>query len=260
MTLRRHFETSGSWLFRWRSYLPFLFVPMIFPAVSTMHHPVIGESWQNCWEVGCFGISLSGLLLRCFVGAHAAPKTSGRNTSAQVADSLNTTGIYSVVRHPLYLGNFMIWLGITLFCFVPWLILIFVLVYWLYYERIMFAEEAFLDRKFGDQFTVWAEETPAFIPRFANWTSPSQPFSLKAVLRREYTGLLGLGIAFAALDQFEHLIWTGQLSRELHWILICLTSLLIYLTLRTLKKKTRLLETPHHRSPLEVTELMQPAQ
>ena len=32
--------------------------------------------------------------------------TSGRNTHDQVADSLNTSGIYSIVRHPLYVGNF----------------------------------------------------------------------------------------------------------------------------------------------------------
>ncbi|MGB8874133.1 MAG: hypothetical protein WCC75_12145, partial [Desulfobaccales bacterium] len=39
--------------------------------------------------------------------------TSGRNTQGQVAETLNTTGIYSLVRNPLYLGNFLIWLGLS---------------------------------------------------------------------------------------------------------------------------------------------------
>ena len=57
-----------------------------------------------------------------------APRgTSGRNTLGQVAEVLNTSGMYSVVRNPLYLGNFVIWLGLALFIKVWWCILIVVL-------------------------------------------------------------------------------------------------------------------------------------
>ena len=37
-------------------------------------------------------------------------KTSGKNTAKQIAESLNTSGIYSVLRNPLYLANFLNWL------------------------------------------------------------------------------------------------------------------------------------------------------
>lgn len=40
--------------------------------------------------------------------------TSGRNTSQQVADTLSTDGVYSVVRHPLYLGNFLMCMGVSM--------------------------------------------------------------------------------------------------------------------------------------------------
>ena len=42
--------------------------------------------------------------------------TSGRNTKeGQVAESLNTLGMYSMCRHPLYLGNLLMWLGIVMY-------------------------------------------------------------------------------------------------------------------------------------------------
>ena len=75
--------------------------------------------------------------------------TSGRNTEEQVAEQLNSSGIYSTVRHPLYLGNYLMWIGIVLFTKSISFTIIVSLMYWLYYERIMFAEERFLERKFG---------------------------------------------------------------------------------------------------------------
>ena len=41
--------------------------------------------------------------------------TSGRNTAKQVADTLNTTGLYSLTRNPLYLGNAVIYMAIACF-------------------------------------------------------------------------------------------------------------------------------------------------
>ena len=63
----------------------------------------------------CAGLlTLSGLALRAYTVCTTPKGTSGRNTARQVADHLNTKGIYSVVRHPLYLANYLIWAGILL--------------------------------------------------------------------------------------------------------------------------------------------------
>ncbi|NLL27934.1 MAG: DUF1295 domain-containing protein [Bacteroidales bacterium] len=40
---------------------------------------------------------------------------SGKNTEKQIADFLNTKGMYSIVRHPLYLGDFLMWLGLFIY-------------------------------------------------------------------------------------------------------------------------------------------------
>jgi len=82
-----------------------------------------------------------GLFIRAYAVGHTPANTSGRNTKEQLADELNTTGIYSMVRHPLYLGNFFMWLGAAVLTKNGWFIVAFILLYWIYYERIMFAEE-----------------------------------------------------------------------------------------------------------------------
>ncbi len=113
------------------------------------------------------GVSLFGEAIRIYTVGFAPENTSGRNTEAgQIADELNMTGIYSLVRHPLYVGNFFMWLGPVLFLRSVVFAVFFVLVYWLYYERIMFAEEQFLRRKFGETYDKWSEKVSAFIPGF----------------------------------------------------------------------------------------------
>ena len=107
-----------------------------------------------------------------------ASHTSGRNTEGQVADSLNTTGMYSIVRNPLYLGNFLMILGVVLFLRIWWIPALYATLFALYYERIIFAEEMFLRDKFGQDYLAWASKTPAFFPKFALW-KPTASFSGK---------------------------------------------------------------------------------
>ena len=107
-------------------------------------------------------ISFAGLILRVLIVGRAPIGTSGRNTREQAANTLTTTGMYSIVRHPLYLANYIIIIGFVMEFHVWWLVLLITCIYALYYERIMLAEEAFLREQFGDAFETWAAATPAF--------------------------------------------------------------------------------------------------
>ncbi|MEI3423359.1 MAG: hypothetical protein V8R91_21190 [Butyricimonas faecihominis] len=62
------------------------------------------------------------------------------------------------------------WLGISLLTCNIGFIAIFVLAYWLYYERIMYAEEQFLRNKFGVAYINWAEITPTILPNFKSFS------------------------------------------------------------------------------------------
>lgn len=152
MLLRESLEQTGQWLFRWRSYLPLALLGFLPIALVRYEHPFGCPRLDAAWELFCFGISAFGLFLRIKTVGHAPKGTSGRNMRHQRADELNTTGMYSIVRHPLYLGNFFMYLGVALVPRFWWMPLLLMLVFVLYYERIIFAEEQFLECKFGQRY------------------------------------------------------------------------------------------------------------
>lgn len=245
MALIEEFDKTGNWLFKGRSYFPL--------ALYAMASVVIGLGWDEHLAVFdettawiCIAISLLGLLIRAIAIGYVPRGTSGRNTKeGQVAEVLNSTGIYSTVRHPLYLGNFFMWLGIIIYVGNWWFTLTCCLMYWIYYERIMFAEEFFLRGKFGQIYLDWAAKTPAFIPSLSNWKSPTWQFSLKNVLKREYNGFFAIFISLALLDIFKNYMHFGFTDWE-HiitpfWFKATSISFIIFITLRSMKKYTRIL-------------------
>jgi protein-S-isoprenylcysteine O-methyltransferase Ste14 len=133
------------------------------------------------------------------------------------------------------------WLGVALFPRSAWLALVIVLAFWLYYERIMFAEEEFLRTKFGPQYERWAAETPAFLPDPRRWRPPTLPFSGRNVLKREYSGLLGVVACLTALDVVRESAARGELAIDPMWVVLFALTLVLYVVLRTLKRHTRVL-------------------
>ena len=244
MALKEEFTKTGNWLFKWRSYFPLLMVPFLLIALQESKYLEndTREKAQYLWEAFCFAVSFTGLMVRCAVVGYAPKRTSGRNTERQKADTLNTTGLYSVVRHPLYLGNFMIFLGMVLFVQTVWFIVLSILSFWLYYERIMFAEEEFLREKFGESFLRWAKRTPAFLPKFRNWKNPALTSSFRNILKREYNAFFLIITAFSALDILGDVFTHDKFRIEdSMWLLLFITGIIIYFILRTLKTKTKFL-------------------
>jgi protein-S-isoprenylcysteine O-methyltransferase Ste14 len=241
MALREDFEDSGYWLFRWRSYLPLAGLAVILLGLREYEYPGHSETLDHLWEVGCLVVSFAGLAIRSYTIGHTPKGTSGRNTEKQVADTLNTAGAYSLVRNPLYLGNFFMGLGVVLFAHLWWLTLIYILAFWLYYERIIFAEEAYLRDKFGAEYLAWADRTPVIIPSFRNYKKPELPFSFKNVLRREYNGFFAVIVCLFLFETLGELFAEWRLEFDSGWIVALVVGFLVWLTLRTLKKRTRLL-------------------
>ncbi|MFH1096322.1 MAG: isoprenylcysteine carboxylmethyltransferase family protein [Candidatus Desantisbacteria bacterium] len=241
MPLYEEFVDAGSFLFRWRSYLPLVVFGIIFSCMTEFNYLGGTHTLNLIWEMVCLSVSFFGLFIRCYTIGHTPENTSGRNTTSQIADQLNIDGIYSVTRNPLYLGNFFMMLGVIMFPHVWWVGLIYVLSFWLYYERIIFAEEDFLRKKFGQEYEDWAKQTHAFWPDFKHWRKHALPFSLRNVLKREYSGFFGVISSFMVLELIADYIIYGSFVIDWIWTSIFICSLVIYLTLRTLKKKTRLL-------------------
>ncbi|MBC7916122.1 MAG: DUF1295 domain-containing protein [Pyrinomonadaceae bacterium] len=243
MPLREELEANGNWLFVRRSWLPITLYPFAIAVLYFYLDTVYACITNLSWCVFCLLVSLLGLFVRAITVGFTPKGTSGRNTAGgQLAEVLNQTGIYSTVRHPLYLGNFLMWLGLFLYLSIWWFVVICSLAYWIYYERIMIAEEEFLRKKYGVTYESWASKTPAFIPDFSLWRSADLTFSMRNVLKREYNGLLAVAITFALFNVMAHYFYAETFKVDLIWQVTLIASLIIFLVLRTLKKTTRVLE------------------
>jgi protein-S-isoprenylcysteine O-methyltransferase Ste14 len=241
MALAEDFEKTGNWLFRRRSYLPLVLVA-IATAVIIVQKKELVNFHNVYWNLGCFAVSMFGLLIRALTIGYTPRGTSGRNTKeGQIADALNTKGVYSVVRHPLYLGNFFLWFGLILYVGTPWFVIFSIAFFWIYYERIMFAEEQFIRAKFGQEYLEWSMKTPAFIPDLRRWQKPELPFSLSNVLKREYSGFFGNVVSFVYLNFVKNYFFDGNIWLDTKWQIGGIAGLVIYITLKLLKKRTRLL-------------------
>ena len=214
MSIKKSLEASGNFLFKYRGHIPLIVFLLSVPvAFFTPYHTY--SSFKGLDEIILF-VSLFFISLGHFIRARTIGRrsiqTSGRNRSHQVAKVLTKTGWYSLLRHPLYFGNYLIWLGLAIFLSNFWFVVILSLLFWIYYERIMFAEEVFLEEKFGGEFIDWASKTPSFFPSFKNYVPNLCPFSWRIVAKNEYPGIISSATSFLLILILKRSVLLGSFS------------------------------------------------
>ena len=240
MALVQTFEKQGNFLFKYRGQFPIILFFITIPFIFLTDYSIITATNEKIYIIISVFLSLLGFFIRFYTIGTTTKGTSGRNTKKQVAEVLNSTGIYAIVRHPLYLGNYLIWIGIATFVFNLLFILLISLIFWIYYERIMFAEERFLEKRFGEEYLNWSNRIPAFIPNFSLYKKSLIPFSIKSVLRREYSGILSCVIGFC----FVNVLRNYKIGEELfskNMIYILGGTLIISIFLKIIKRNTQIL-------------------
>ena len=119
-------------------------------------------------------------------------------------DTLTTTGPYAHTRNPLYVGSFLLGLGVTI-AGGNWLfVAIFLVFFTTIYAASIRDEAAFLAERYGDAYADYARNVPLFVPRPTPYRSagvdtPPAFSSAQWRKNREYEALLGTAAAFAAL-------------------------------------------------------------
>lgn len=237
---------QGAFLFKWRSYLPFI---LAIPALAALPQSGYFEKWfgasaETVWDIFTVLVAFTGLGVRAATVGFVPAGTSGRNTYGQRADVLNTTGFYAIVRNPLYVGNMVMLLGLLMAVKVWWLILGGMAITLLYCERIVLTEEAFLRGKFGTVYEDWAARTPAFWLRPSLWRAPDAPFSLKTAIRREYHGLYLIVVTMTVLEALTDVFGEGDapvgwLRTSAGWEIFFAVGTVIYVVTRLVRKKTQ---------------------
>jgi len=87
---------------------------------------------------------------------------------------LATTGAYSLVRHPLYLGNFLILVGFAVAAG-NWVVLAVVAFFFaFYYPAAIRYEDHKLEQIFGDAWRSWSAGTPGMFPTTLKWKANAE--------------------------------------------------------------------------------------
>ena len=164
----------GRVFFRLRSVTPIPFILVLiflsrlapFPLVFGSLLIALGE-WLRIWAVG-------------YAGGSTRTRTLG------AARDLVTAGPYAHVRNPLYLGNFVLSIGVCVFANVYWMIAVLVIGFLIQYTPIIHSEETYLLKLCGDRYRAYCATVPRLIPHSRPYESPSEhEFSLRRALKSE---------------------------------------------------------------------------
>lgn len=232
---------SGAALFKIRGkFLGYLVVTSVAIAYFSGAVGPFGSDIANqMWFFASLAVAWTGAIVRFATSGYAALGTSGVNKVAAVAAELNTTGPYSLVRNPLYLGRILNFTGIAMlsgsWVFAALTFLISILVY----ERISIYEEEFLYREFGKEaYAGWAKDVPFLMPRFHGWKKPKYPFWIRRCIKREEEKVMYLVTAIAMTIFARTGFDISQFPDGSTWYYIWIVVMVLYTVSRGLRRFT----------------------
>ncbi len=142
---------------------------------------------KETWIAG-FVLALAGFTIRAWAAGHIEKNVK-----------LTTSGPYSLVRHPLYLGSFLVMVGMGVGGALWWLLVCYFPIFFYIHTLAALEEERLLAVRFGTEYQLYASRTPRFVPRSFRFTSSEGKWSL-----RRFTGNREYHLAIVVIFYF---IW-----------------------------------------------------
>ena len=221
----------GKWLFRHRSITP---LPMIVVVLFCFPPRQYGD--LQLWvSIGGVVLAWLGEVVRVLSVGFAHTGTSGRESYLR-ADALNTTGAYSVVRNPLYIGNTLIHSGILVFWGNPWALGLMLLFLWLQYALIILGEESFLRERYGETYEEYCRRVPRIIPRFRNVRGPGSFFQWRKVLLKENDSVFNMLAMFLVLKALRGHLLVNETADRAFLIVSAALLIALYAGIKVWKK------------------------
>jgi len=171
----------GNFLFHWRNVLfPLAYLLLLVPSPQLLASPYVAAA------IG-FSIALTGQLLRAVTIGLEYIIRGGKNRQVY-AERLVQGGMFAHARNPLYVGNYLVVVGVGvasnsvvfLACVVP--------IFAFAYLAIIAAEENYLRGKFGDEFAEYCARVNRLVPNFAGFTKSIEgmQFNWRRLITAEY--------------------------------------------------------------------------
>ena len=244
MLLKDRLVKTGHFFFRYRGWQPWPILLILIAEKEQFNQ--IDESLG--YEMFCILVSLCGLAIRGLTVGFVHDGTSGRNTTEQRASELNTTGAYSLVRNPLYLGNYLVLMGVSLLTQSPGIVLLNTAIFTAVHLPIILTEEAFLLDKFGESYAAYAKRVNCMVPSFKSYSKNVRKFSYRMLLKREHDTLLTTILSLMIIEVLREYGQWGALRLEPLWVAFAGTVAATWVVLKYLKKTGRLVfrqDEPH---------------
>lgn len=140
----------------------FLFFPVLLIYVNTTFHlPVFHNQLFQLIGVCFIGVGIGNSLYCYWV---FFTKGKGTPVPIQPTKKLMTNGVFGYIRNPLYVGQFILTLGIFLF-FGHILLVFLIMLFSLWAYIAVSVEEKELIARFGDDYIAYTKSVPKYIPK-----------------------------------------------------------------------------------------------
>ncbi len=204
---------SGAFFFKYRNAvfpIVFLLVAIFVPPTLFLHDPSFDlvMAWLGAL------LALSGQLLRLAVIGYAYIKRGGKDGKV-FAETLVIRGFYAHCRNPMYTGNLLIGIGLSLMygAWAAWGLAapFFVFVYLAITET----EEDYLRKQFGEEYGRYTREVNRFIPNFSGLKGSLKDFKYdwKRAIRKDYGTIFGTASGIILIPAWK-VYYLGDASAE----------------------------------------------
>jgi len=231
----------GNFFFRYRNSLfPLAFAVAIL--AGRPEYPFGRPDMDAAFALAGVVAVLLGETLRVLTIGYEYIIRGGRQSKVY-AESLVQGGVFSHCRNPMYVGNLLIVLGLTLVSDSESFYLIFIPFAVIAYTSIVAAEEAYLRSKFGAEYDDYCRRVNRWWPRWAGFSRSVEGmrFNWKRVLVKEFNTTFLLVVALVGLELLSEysVHGTSGLPPTPYLIVGAFVWLSLYLLVRTLKKTGR---------------------
>lgn len=222
----------GFFLFKHRSFTPIPLIVLVFIFFKPLN---LGRG-NTLLNVFGLLVSLFGELTRTAAVGYSFSGTSGRESYLK-ADSLNTTGIYSIVRNPLYIGNFFIFCGLIIVFANIGALIFFAFFLILQYYFIILAEEDFLKKEYGAVYEEYCSRVRRIAPSFKDYRKNRNPFSYRKVIFKENDSIFNLLFMFFLILVYKERIFHGFIGDPFIYVIPVVLLIISYIIIKIIKKR-----------------------
>ena len=210
---------AGGWLTRWNiaaGHFFFKYRNAVFPAVIAvtvlaLRPGVILSPTADAWLVRCGAVlALIGQAVRLGTIGFEYIERGGKEGKVY-ASRLVTGGIYAHTRNPMYVGNSLIAIGISMYVGAPVAYLAILPLFLFIYQAIVSAEEAYLRRRFGREYDAYCAAVPRFLPALGGirLTLTSGRYSWKRAVRQDLSTFVALLLGLTLLPVWRTFFLDG---------------------------------------------------